>query len=113
MCPFDGWSPIDMNAPSPFIGKEITGNYTFTGGNQYIFADCSSGDITITLPEVTEFVGTIEVRIVKVDSSPNSVIINPSSTNLINGVSSFYISDQYAAVDLFSFSGGYYNAGGI
>jgi len=70
--------------------KTITSNYTTTESDCYIFADASSGNISITL---TTIEGQ-ELMIKKTDSSTNTVTITPSSGN-IEGSSSLTLSSQY------------------
>jgi len=70
--------------------KTITSDYTTTESDCYIFADASSGNISITL---TTIEGQ-ELMIKKTDSSSNTVTITPSSGN-IEGNSSLTLSSQY------------------
>jgi len=70
--------------------KTITSDYTTTESDCYIFADASSGNISITL---TTIEGQ-ELMIKKTDSSSNTVTIIPSSGN-IEGNSSLTLSSQY------------------
>lgn len=109
---WDGWSPAVVTTPAVFTTTSITANYTPVSEAEDILADCTAGNITITMPLSTTN-GAIQYRIVKTDSSPNSVILQCQGSDTINGVAAFYLSDQWQAVSLVCYAGGYVNMGGI
>lgn len=65
----------------------ITANYTVTlaafgqNGQLDIFANATSGNITITLPGATTMAG-YQINIIKTDNTANTVIINGAGTNI-------------------------------
>lgn len=83
------------NGPTPFVR-----DYTFSSNDQIDSAqvDATSGNRIITLPAPS---GVRRRRIVKTDSSGNTVTINPSTVGqLINGLASWVLYTQYDVVEL-------------
>ena len=64
-----------------------------------VLADASRGNITLTLPETSSNTNKI-LRIKKVDSSSNYVIVTPYNSETIDGESSVQITTQWTALTL-------------
>ncbi len=77
----------------------ITSNTTLTINHHYVFANASSGNITITLPPASSSKGR-EYVIKKIDSSSNSVIIDPNGNELIEGALTYSLTSQNQSVKI-------------
>jgi len=73
-------------------------NYTMTLIDDTIFADTTSGNVTITLPAATV---NKTLRICK-KVAANSLIIQRAGTDTIEGETSITITDQYLTIQLYS-----------
>lgn len=77
------WASVP-GAPSTV---SVTGNYTVAAGVGYVIADCTSGNITITLPAAS---AVQEVTIFRKDNSPNMIqILNNSGDSFNTGIGPF------------------------
>jgi len=81
-----------------------TGNYN-ASNNEFVLVDASGGAVTITLPAP---VSSGRVAVKKIDSSTNTVTINPNATEKIDGLSSLTISTQYESYYLYSDGSNWY-----
>lgn len=82
-----------------------TSNYTLTGEDKTIIFDVTSGSLTATLPAgVDNTVYTIK----KYGSTTNTVTINRAGSDLIDGFTSWTISQCYSAVTIQFKSGTWY-----
>lgn len=91
---------------NPFRNAYVTGTYTVDDRDVLIYANAAGGPVTINLPDL----GTIlqpnrEIRIIKYDSSVNTVTIVPSGAQTINGASSIVLSSQYARLSIIANTG--------
>jgi hypothetical protein len=68
---------------------------------EIIYVDASAGAILIAPPNPAVWVGK-QYKIIKIDSSANIVNIDPSSSALINGISSFVLTNQYDSIEIIS-----------
>lgn len=88
---------IDTLDSSRTIAK--TSNYTVTVNdiNKTILCDCSSGDLTITLPPASNATSSFRLIIKRIDDSPNKVIVDGYSSQTIDGQLSLNLlcSDEY------------------
>lgn len=75
-------------------------NVVGTSGEYMILVDCTSGNITVNLP--TAVGNTAKYNIVKTDNSSNTVIIDPFSTQTINGESDAIIYRQHTCFTVIS-----------
>lgn len=66
-----------------------------------IKCDCTSNNITVTLPDATQDAGAM-YRIKKSDSSANTVTVATTSSQTIDGVTTKSLAVQYAAIEVFS-----------
>lgn len=87
------------NSSSPYsISSESPPN-----PNEVFLANCSSGAITVTLPDATSINFNQNVYTVKkTDSSSNAVTINTTSSQTIDGSTSATIYLQYVSIGLVS-----------
>jgi hypothetical protein len=91
-----------------------TANYTITtadldgSGRLVLYADATSGAITITLPTVANLSGRV-VTIIKTDASANVVTVQGVTQN-INGAATYTITPQYNSAEFRARTGGQYYA---
>jgi hypothetical protein len=76
-----------------------TANYLLTASDYTIRVDCSSGVITLTLPDAAANTGRIYV-IKKVDASGNKAVIDANASQTIDGSLTAEIQVQYLALTL-------------
>lgn len=86
------WQVVALDPPESvaqvFVTK--TGNYTMTENETFCFADATSGNITITLALANTW-GTARgqrVTVKRIDASANTVTVNTSGTDTIDGAAS-------------------------
>jgi len=91
---------IQATTPIP-----VSSDYNAKQGD-IILADASSAPITITLPNPSSTRRHISVK--KIDSSGNSITINPYNTETIDGSNSYSLSSQYQYVTLTSDGSNWY-----
>ena len=81
--------PPGFNAAGGPVAVSIkTGNYTILTSDCFLAADCTSGNITFTLPASSGNTGRI-FYCKKIDASANTLTIIPSGLDVIDGASSF------------------------
>lgn len=78
-----------------------TTNYTVAGTDAVIFADATSGNITITLPVASGLAG-YKFYIKRIDASANTCTVSRSSADTIDGQTSFTINQQYTSATVVS-----------
>lgn len=83
-----------------------TANYTLTPMDEMILGDATSGNLTFALPPASSCPGKI-VRIKKIDSSANTLTIDPYLSELIDGESTQVIENQYTCLTLLSINSGW------
>ena len=97
------WVKVVIEDISKHLRKSIvsiTANYTVDNNNEVILADATSAAITITLPDPSTNSGK-ELIIQKIDSTINTVTLQPSTGN-IEGSTSISLSRQYETIILCS-----------
>ena len=83
----------------------ITANRTLlltdfgTNGTVEVFADATSGAITVTLPTCSSYIG-MRIIVIKTDGTANNVIIDGSGSETINGSLTNIITAQYSVKQL-------------
>lgn len=82
----------------------FSSNQTLNATHDHVRVDCTSGNITITLPLASLNIG-VQYTIKKIDASANSVIINPG-TDLIDGSSSLSWNVQYQSFTIVASAAG-------
>jgi len=94
---------LDIEIPTRPSGLNVvrkTASYTALVTDDVIEADCTAGDVTITLyPMGPNPGGNLHVR--RIDGSANSVIIDPSGAETINGDATVTLSDQYDSAHIY------------
>jgi len=77
-----------------FATSTKTSNYTITGTDVVVFADATSGNVTITLPTASANAG-YRFYVKRIDASGNSVSIARSGSDTIDGQTSVNVVAQY------------------
>lgn len=81
--------------------RTVTTNYTIVSADEYVFADATSGALTVSLPAVAGYTGRVfEVK--KIDSSANLVTVDPNGAETIDGAATRVLATQYEAVQFIS-----------
>lgn len=78
----------------------VISNYTADGKYRVVLADCSSGPITISLKSFSDWEGSFSIK--KIDSSSNSVTVNPAGSETIDGNSTITWASQYDSYTIVS-----------
>ena len=84
------------NAIAPSYAAK-TSSYSIASSDYTIGANATSGAITITLPDATLLSGQIFI-VKKTDSSANAVTIATTSSQTIDGASTFVLRYQYQSI---------------
>ena len=84
-----------------------TSNYTIGSSDTVIFANATSGNVTITLPAASGLAG-YRFYIKRIDSSSNTCTISRTSTDTIDGMTSFTIDQQYTSIAVVSDGSAWY-----
>ena len=90
-------SGLQIDNSVAFAARTITQNHTATAGDHTIFANASSTNITVALPTAANIIGR-QYIIKRVDSSVNSVTIDPNGSETIEGASTMALPDQRSVV---------------
>jgi len=80
-------SALHVNASFATAISGKTSDYTLTGGDHTILVDCSSGNVTLTLPTAVGCAGRMYI-IKRVDGTANAGNINPNGSEEIEGSAS-------------------------
>lgn len=88
-------------AGGPIAISTKTGDYSILTGDCFLNGDCTSGNITFTLPSASGNTGRI-FYCRKADSSANSLTVVGNGSDLINDLSSFVMGYQYQSISLIS-----------
>ena len=101
-----GGTPVWGN-PQFFLTGTKTTSYTITTSDTVIFADATSGNVTITLPAAS---GTNGYRfyIKRIDNSANTVTVGRTGTDTIDGLTSFTLDLQYTSIGVVSNGSAWY-----
>lgn len=83
-----------------------TGNYTITSSDDVILADATSNNITITLPTAVGIVKSFSVK--RKDGTGNTLTLNTTSSQTIDGTTSISISTQYQSITVVSDNSNWY-----
>jgi hypothetical protein len=86
-------------AGGPVAVSIKTSSYTVLTSDCFLAADCTTGNITFTLPAATGNTGRI-FYFKKIDSSPNTLTVVGNGFDTIDGSSSFLFSVQYQAASM-------------
>ena len=84
-----------------------TSNYTLVASDNVILGDASAGNVTITLPLASIATG-YRFQIKKIDSSSNTVTLQRSGSDTIDGSTTAVISVQYVSLAIVSDGSNWY-----
>lgn len=84
-----------------------TSSYTITSTDTVIFADATSGNVTITLPAASGLAG-YRFYVKRIDSATNTVTVSRSGSDTIDGLTSFTLDMQYTAFAVVSNGSAWY-----
>lgn len=90
-----------------FATSTKTSNYTIGNTDTVIFADATSGNVTITLPTASSITG-YRFYVKRTDNSGNSCSIARSSSDTIDGQTSVSLSQQYISLTIVSDGSAWY-----
>jgi hypothetical protein len=78
---------------------EVTGNTTLSGDDEVVLVDTSGGDVTITLPGISDSMVRLkrEYEVVKVDAA-NTLTIAPTVGDVIMGEPDAVVTVQWTAL---------------
>lgn len=79
--------------------RTVTGNTTLTATDEIVFANATTGAIVVTLPAATNL---NKFKVVKIDSSANTVTITRAWSDTINGATTKVLSNQFDGAELSS-----------
>ena len=107
----DGTNLVLPQASATFTTVTKSANATLsTSSEDFVLVDCTSGDITLTLPTASGNNG-LNYTITKTDSSSNHVIIDGNSTETIDGKTTIELYGQYNKVRIASDGTSWYTIG--
>lgn len=85
----------------PKLITVITDVTILESGDDYtVLVDANAGDVTVTLPLITQELKGRYLVFKKIDSSDNLMILQPDASNTIDGQSNLIINTQYESVTL-------------
>ena len=84
-----------------------TSNYTITGSDVVIFANATSGNVTVTLPTAASF-GGYRFYVKRTDGSGNTCSIARSGSDTIDGQTSVSLDTQYTSLTIISDGSAWY-----
>lgn len=90
-----------------FTTSTQTSSYTVTSSDTVVFADATSGNVTITLPAASGLTG-YRFYVKRIDGSANTVTVARSGSDTIDGATSHTLSLQYMAIGLVSNGSAWY-----
>lgn len=77
-------------------------NYTVTTSDRLINVDTSGGNVTLTLPALSGVTVNTVYSFVKSASASNNLVIDPNSSELIEGASTYTLTALYSRIDVYS-----------
>ncbi len=99
------WSDVDTNPTMATSTK--TSNYTISGTDVVVFANATSGNVTITLPTASSNAG-YRFYVKRIDSSANTCTIARSGADTIDGQTSVSLDLQYMSLTVISDGSAWY-----
>lgn len=97
------WGSVDEQ----FATSTKTSNYTIGASDTVIFADATSGSVTITLPVASGLAG-YKFFVKRVDNSSNTCTVARSGSDTIDGQTSLTIDQQYTSIMVVSDGSSWY-----
>jgi hypothetical protein len=102
-----GGLPAWGDADTAFATSTKTSNYTISGTDVVIFANATSGNVTITLPAAASNAG-YRFYIKRIDGSGNTCSIARTASDTIDGQTSISLDLQYTSLTVVSDGGAWY-----
>lgn len=102
-----GGVPVWGSADEQFATSTKTSNYTIGASDTVIFADATSGNVTITLPAASGLAG-YKFFVKRIDSSSNTCTVARTGSDTIDGMTVFTIDQQYTAIMVVSNGSAWY-----
>jgi hypothetical protein len=99
--------PTWSSSTDTFSTATKTSSYTIGSSDTVIFADATSGNVTVTLPAASGVAG-YRFYVKRVDSSGNTISIARSGSDTIDGMTSFTLDLQYTAFAVVSNGSNWY-----
>ena len=99
------WSDVDANPTMATSTK--TSNYTISGTDVVVFANATSGNVTITLPTASANAG-YRFYVKRIDGSANTCSVARSGSDTIDGQTSISLDLQYTSLTLVSDGSAWY-----
>ncbi len=90
-----------------FATTTQTTNYTVGSSDTVVFANATSGNVTVTIPAASGLAG-YRFYIKRVDGSANTVTVQRSGSDTIDGMTSFTLDQQYTAFAVVSNGSAWY-----
>ena len=90
-----------------FTTATKTSNYTITGTDVVVFADATSGNVTITLPAASGVAG-YRFYVKRIDNAGNTCTIARTGADTIDGLTSLSLDLQYTSVGVVSNGSAWY-----
>lgn len=90
-----------------FATATKTSNYTMATSDMVVLADAASGNVVITLPTASSTSG-YRFFIKRIDNSANTVTVQRSSSDTIDGATSHTIDQQYTSMTVVSNGSNWY-----
>jgi len=96
------------NDPGITVWKTLmlTSDYTASSGS-VLLCDASNGNLVITLPSSASIPGRV-LQVKKIDSSANTVTIQCTGANTLDGLANFVIEDEHFSLTIVSGGSNYY-----
>jgi len=94
-------SELDRLDAAAFLDVATTAvNYTVVAADicKLLKVNTASGNLTITLPQISTLTGSFEIQISKSSGDTNLVTVTRSSTDTINGSATYSLGSQYQCV---------------
>jgi len=102
-----GGLPVWGNGDATLATATKTSSYTITGNDAIIFANASSGNVTITLPVASGLTG-YRCYVKRIDGSANTCSVARSGSDTIDGQTSVSLDLQYTSLTLASDGSAWY-----
>jgi hypothetical protein len=99
--------PAWGDASGGFSTATKTSGYTITGADTVIFADATSGNVTITLPAASGL-GGYRFYVKRIDNAANTCSVARSGSDTIDGQTSVSLDLQYTSITLVSDGSAWY-----
>ena len=92
-----GGVPAWASSDDAYATSTKTANYTIGSSDTVIFADATSGNVTITLPLASGLTG-YKFFIKRIDNTSNTCTVTRTSSDTIDGQASLTIDQQYTSL---------------